>query len=624
MKNHPLRLWLVALCLSILTMGAIAQNVTRGEREFKKDRLFSDTLIGGKNYKRNFKKSERLYDTLHRSRSGFTRFIAGLLITSPRNTSDAAEAMPWLDVGRHYYSRFEGKKILNVSILQANIFTRDSAEKSTGFGRVIDGIHLMTNERQIRQNLLFKIGDTINPYTMSINEELLRSLPFLATAYIVVFDSPTDPNGVNISIFARDNWSISGDFRWGSDYYISLLDRNFLGSGSELLLRYYFERGDQRPGFEAQYNINNFFGTFADVQLRAGVGATNNVLKVTANRRFILPSDHIWGFTAGHEQRNEGYTVFDSTLAVSRADFGAWYGYSWNLDPKQGTTLYFMLHGAHTQFFKRPQVYADINPFYHNRSTALASIGVSRQNFFQGNMIYGYGRTEDISFGYKAEIVGGIEWGERSGRRFYVGGSASWGDLLGSSYLNASITAGTFFNQASGLPEQGAINMRLNFFSPLFNIGSWHVRQFLYSSGTWGLNRLWGEREQIAYNSYARVRGMGASMANFGSNRLTLGGETVLFTPIFLYHFRFAFYVWGDIGILSFDPNVFKGEIASAVGIGVRIKNERLIFNNIQLRLGFSLRRPEHMGYEMFSVSDEEVWRLNPYRPEVPQIVPYD
>lgn len=600
----------------------MAQNVTMGERQFEKDRLFSDTLVGGKQYQKNYTKSEKLYDTLYRSRSGFTRFIASLLITSPRNASDAGEAIPILDVGRHYYARFEGKKIASINILQANIFSKDPGEKLDGFARFVDAVHVRTGEKQIRQNLLFKTGDTINPYTMSMNEELLRSLPFLSTAYIVLLDSPDDPNGVTVNIFARDNWTISGDFRWGGDHYISAFDRNFLGSGSELLFRYYFGIGDQRPGFEAMYNINNLWGTFADVELRAGVGATNNVLKITANRRFILPSDHIWGFTAGHEQRNEGITTFDSTMAVSRLDFGAWYGYSLNLDPKQGTTLYFMMTGNHVEFLKRPAVRYNVNPFYYNRTTALASIGVSRQNFFQGNMIYGYGRTEDISFGYKFEVVGGAEWSEYFGRRYYVGGIASWGDLLGSNYLNINLTGGTFFNQ-SGLPEQGAINAQINYFSPLITAGSWYVRQFLYSSATWGLNRLWGEREQISYNHYARVRGMGAAMQNQGGNRFTFGGETVLFTPIFLYHFRFAFFIWGDVGLLGFDPNILKGDIASSVGIGVRIKNERLIFNNIQLRLGFSIRRPEHMGFEMFSANNEEEWRLNPYRPEVPQIVPY-
>lgn len=623
MRGSVIRLWLAALCLSVLTASALAQNVAKGERQYEKDRLFSDTLIGGKYYKKNFQKSERLYDTLYRSKSGFTRFLASLLITSPRNASDAAEAMPMLDVGRHYYARFEGKKILSINILQANIFTRDSNEKLDGFARFVDGLHVMTKEREIRQNLLFKTGDTINPYTMSINEELLRSLPFLATAYIVVLDSPIDPNGVIVNIFARDSWTISADGRWGGDHYVSLFDRNFLGWGSELLFRYFFGIGDQRPGFEARYSINNFLGTFADVEFRAGVGSTNNVLKMTANRRFILPSDHIWGFTVGQEQRNEGIVTFDSTMAVSRFDAGAWYGYSWNLDPKQGTTIYFMLDGEYTKFFKRPPVLYNVNPFYYNRTRALMSVGVSRQNFFQGNMIYGYGRTEDISFGYKFEAVGGIEWSEVLGRRYYVGGIAAWGDLLGSSYLNVGVTAGTFFSQ-QGLPEQGAINANVNFFSPLIKIGSWQVRQFLYSSATWGLNRMWGEREQIAYNTYARVRGMGAAMQNFGSNRFTFGGETVLFTPLFLYHFRFAFFLWGDIGFLGLDPDIFKGDIASSIGIGVRIKNERLIFNNIQLRLGFSIRRPPHMGFEMFSITNEEEWRLNTFRPEVPQIVSYD
>ncbi len=619
------RKWLTFIVLIIIAMNtvAVSQNVNKGQRQFEKDRLFSDTLTGGRDYQTKLDKSNQAYDSIYRSKSWFVRTLASLLVTSPVNANDASEVIPELGVGRHYYARFAGKRIASINLLQANVFERDSSEQTDGFAKFIDKLHVRTNERQIRQNILFKVGQKVDPYTMSINEELLRSLPFVATAYMVLLDSPDNPDAVSVNIFVRDNWTISGDFAWFWAHYISAFDRNFLGTGNELLLRYYFPVGSQANGAEIQYNINNLWGTFADVSLQAGVGYTNNKLKIQASRRFILPSDHIWGFVAGYEQENVGITSFDTTMLVNRLDLAAWYGYSWCLDRDQGTTLYLTAGVDNAKFNKRPHVWNNINPFYYNRLRTLAAFGVSRQNFFQGNMIYGYGRTEDVPFGYKFEAVGGLEWSEFFGRRYYLGGTFAWGDLIGSSYLNTRVSIGSFINQ-QGYFEQGVINASINYFTPLFKMGKSYVRQFFYSTATWGLNRFWGEREQITYNSIARVRGMGSAMQNFGSNRFTFGGETVFFSPIFLYHFRFAFYLWGDIGFLGYNTNVFKGDIASAVGIGVRIKNERLIFNNVQLRLGFSLRRPDHMNFEMFSISNEYELRLDTFRPEVPRIVNYE
>ncbi|MEG0163317.1 MAG: hypothetical protein RR652_05215, partial [Mucinivorans sp.] len=76
-----------------------------------------------------------------------------------------------------------------------------------------------------------------------------------------------------------------------------------------------------------------------------------------------------------------------------------------------------------------------------------ASIGFSRQNYYQGNMIYGYGRTEDIPFGYKFEAVGGYQWSESLGRRYYAGLNLLWGNALGNSYLNLAGRVGGYWNK---------------------------------------------------------------------------------------------------------------------------------------------------------------------------------
>lgn len=593
-----------------------------GERKAVKDKLFSDTLITSKGYKKQLEKSTKLYDSMYRSKSWFGRTLSSLLITSPQNSSDNTEPTPVLEVGRHYFQKYAGKKIVAINIVQANVFSRDTAAKLSWVEKTLDKLHVLTHKKEIEQNLLFKVGDSIVPYTMAINEELLRSLPYIATSYIVVSPVASNADEVVVNIFARDNWTISGDLAWGSNSWVSAFDRNFLGSGNQLLLRYYFKRGNQNHGFEAQYNINNIWGTFANVNLKAGVGYTNNGLSIVASRPFLLPSDHIWGFKAGYEQSNQGIRTMDTTMLINNMDFGAWYGYSLNIDKRLGTSFYAVLSGEYTEFIKRPFVLPNINPFYYNRTTALMSVGFSRQNYFQGNMIYGYGRTEDIPFGYKFELIGGIQWSEVLGRRYYAGASAVWGDLLGSSFLNLKAQAGSFFNE-NGTPQQSVINLELNYFTPLFRLGSIYLRQFFFSSATWGLHRMWGEREQIGYNSIAKVRGMGNTREQLGYNRFTAGFETVFFTPIFLYHFRFAFFAWGDVGILGYDPNIFQGSISSAVGIGVRIKNERLIFNNIQLRLGFSIIHPDGVTFSPFSISNEQELRLDSYRPAVPQIIPY-
>lgn len=621
-----LSVWITAVVFITTALIGTAQSqnvVKKGERSFERDRLFSDTIFGGEQYTERLHNSERIYDSIYNSKSKFLRFLAPLLITSPSNSEDANLALPTLEVGRHYYARYNNLTITEISIIQANIFERIGQDEITGIGHFMDEVHTLTRERQIKQNLLFKVGDKISPYKMSINEELLRSLPFVAVAYIVVEPNRMKPDEAVVKVFVRDSWTISADAAWFGNYYVSVFDKNFLGTGNELKLQYNFPMEGHTDGVAIEYNINNAFGTFTDLTLEAGMGYTDNKLKARASRKFILPSDHIWGFTAGYEQYLDGLnSIQDTTLIIKRSEYGAWYGYSLSIDPNQGTTLYATTGVDKIDYDLRPEVEADLNPYYHNRTTALVNLGVSRQNFFQGNMIYGYGKTEDIPFGYKFEVTGGYEWGEFSGKRSYFGALAAWGDLIGSSYLNARVAYGSYYNE-DGVMEQGALNSYLNFFSPLFRMGSFYIRQFFYGTATWGFNRKFGEKEQLSFNDLAKVRGMWASRQNSGTNRLTLGTESVIFTPLILYNFRFAFYLWGDVGFMGYNPAIFNNPLSSAAGIGVRIKNERLIFNNIQLRLGFCINRPAGMGFESFSISNEKELLIENYRPETPTVVDY-
>lgn len=609
----------IILVLSLITCDLLGQEHRRSIR----DRMFSDTMVVSKNYNKAVAKSTKFYDTLYRHKSWFTRLVAPLIITSPSNTIESGEPTPVLEVGRHYFRNYQGRTITQINILQANVFTRDSSKKISRAERLIDGLHALTSEKVIRKNLLFEVGETVDPYSMAINEEMLRSLPYISTAYIMVVPDPKNPSEVVVNVFARDNWTISGTVAWGgANHYGELFDRNFLGTGNALHMRYYFPFGEQKNGAEVQYRINNLWGTFTNVNLVGGIGATNNTARIEASRPFILPSDHIWGLNAGYTHNRVGIGTIDTSMIIKRADYGLWYGYSWNLDPRQGTALYAMASTAYTQFYQRPEICKGVNPYFYNRFTTLASVGVSRQNYFQGNMIYGYGRTEDISYGYKFDFTGGYEWNEVLGRRVYLGLTALWGDMIGSSYFGVSTRVGGFRNLNKEW-EQCAIDLSANFFSPLFKLGNIYVRQFLSTSATWGLNRLMGEREQIGYNSVARMQGMGPRHNSMGHNRATFGGETVFFTPIFFYHFRFAFFVWGDVGVLGYNKAIFSNPLSSVLGLGVRIKNERLIFNNIQLRLGFAVRRPPDYGFNPFSVSNEEILRQHVFRPSLPEVLPY-
>lgn len=591
------------------------------------DQIHSDTLVQPINYREQSEKSDAFYDTiLHREyKNPVTRFLVRSMVRS-RNTSD--EGTPTVDFkhNREYFERYSGRRIQAIRITRANVFApRDSSEKIGWLQRFIDKLHIPTQERQLAQNLLFRTGDTINPYVMGINEELLRSLPYLSTAYFVVLPVPGDSTGVIVSLFARDNWSISGDIRLGGDgNEVSVFDRNFLGTGDELRFIFTGEHTFRHIATEVNYTAQNLLGSFTDLTVRLGVGAHRNIGQFTVDHPFILPSDWAYGANVERLYQSEGMTLIDTSYYVNRFRLDGWFGKSWCLNWHNGTSIYVAASASKEQYNSRPPVGETLNPYYHNSTQVLFSVGLVRRNYFQGNMIYGYGRTEDIPYGFRFELVGGRQWAEKLGNRDYWGVRAYWGNLLGDHYLESGAAAGSYFT-ANYQPQQSTIIGHIKYFTPLMRVRTSYIRQFAEISATMGFNRLEGEREALRYEQQygTGIRGLDVNSWLSGYNRLTMSSETVFFTPLFLYHFRFAFFVFGDVGWLGYNNNLFRNRFTGAVGAGIRIKNERLIFSNIQIRLGYAFNRPPEVGYSYFSVSNEQNFQEFNFAPGQPQVIPY-
>lgn len=587
--------------------------------------IYGDTIVNAPKIAAKREKADALYDTITNHK--FKKFplmqnVTRLLI---RGRQGPIETQPQaqLNVSRAYFEQFAGRTITSISVVRNNVFEGDRRDVSK-LEKFIDNLHSLVNEKEIERNLMFKPGQKVQPYTMAVNEEWLRRMPYLSGAYIILTADPSDPQQVSATIVTRDVWAIGAELNIGNRSYVTAYDENFFGSGNKFFMKYYAHQDGQRTGFEAAYTVRNLLGTFAQVTIELGAGATNNVARVSVDKPLIMPTDFIWGGTAGHIQKFEGVAVMNQMMQIKKAEYALWGGRAWNLEPRKGTNFYAILGANHLEFPIRPDLDGTRNPFYYRRTTALMNVGISRRNFFQGNMIYGYGRTEDIPYGHKFELVGGLEWNEFLGRRPYIGASVAWGDWTPIGYVDTELSAGTFITPKKKF-QQAMLRFNLRQFSPLFDLGRHnYMRQFLKISGTWGFNRLEGEKELLPFTTTSEIHGLRLPYEALGYNRLVAGGEVVWFTPIFLWHFRFAFFAWADAGWLGVNKSIFCNPFSAAVGIGVRIKNERLIFNNVQIRLGAILSRNPAADYSFYQFTWEQHLQKADFTPRPPMVIPYE
>jgi hypothetical protein len=269
--------------------------------------------------------------------------------------------------------------------------------------------------------------------------------------------------------------------------------------------------------------------------------------------------------------------------------------------------------------FAKPLITSDTYYPLQKYRILLGSAAFSIQKYYKTNLIYSYGRTEDIPYGGLVKVTVGKEINEFK-KRTYMGGEISYGksgNRLGYFYSSAGIA--TYLNTHH--TEQGILSFQMQYFSNLIMMGSNWIRNFVSIDYTRGFDR--NRDEHLIYysdNGFSGFRNDSVS----GTRRLTLSLETVLFSPVNLYGFKFAFFGFADFSSLSgASQNYRSGTSLSGIGLGFRVRNDNLVFNTFQLRLGFFPNPPEYSRINFLTVSGEQLLRPHNFDSGPPSIIPY-
>ncbi len=455
---------------------------------------------------------------------------------------------------------YAGKTIGDIHVERQQVFRSDG----NWLRRTGNKLHALTEERVVRRDLLFKSGDTFDPQLIVRTKQLLRSRRYISGVEIAVRPDTLDTTRVDLLIRTRDSWTITVD---GGAYsegrtMVALEDANILGTGNMLKVKTNFSRRDfSYGGNEVEYEIPNVLGTFFTAEFAAGRAFYNSSVYLTGRYN-------------------------------------------------------------HRRFLLRPNdVTANHHPSLHGHDAALFGAGIYREKFLTANMIYGFGSDEYLATGYKAEIVSGYSWGEFNDE-VYLGLSYRTGGFRRAGYIMGGLTLGSYIEPLTGKWNHSAVDIDLRWFSHLFIAGRSRLRQFLMLNYTHGWNRGTGNNESIRFT---RRNGLQALKERIlGTNRAVLNTETVLFTPWQPLGFRIAFFGFADLGLIGYSPNAFKNDFFASLGGGIRIKNERLIFSTVQIRLGVAFNKNGLADSEYFRLSNSTRLEQYRYRPTRPEIVGFE
>ncbi|MEG1649222.1 MAG: hypothetical protein RR277_04960 [Rikenellaceae bacterium] len=502
--------------------------------------------------------------------------------------------------------------------------TSDAANNFNKFATNIGrALHITTKEKIIARNLLFKQGDIFNDEKMELSEYMLRETGYLTDAKIMPV--ALSDSTVAIIIITHDKLSVGAslDYRSRLDSRVSLYDRNFTGRGNKLEISEYFnvKKKDPFTALGINHVFTNLFGTFTSLKTEAAYGEDRYMINVALNRDFVETGDFAGGIGYTRKKWMENYAIIDTLYHTDREYEFAWFGKSFQTGAMHNH-LYITAGYERTKFFDRPFTTKYFNPYFHDRQNMLAAIGVYKERFYKTNMINGFGYTEDVPYGYKIETIGGYFWGSYKNTS-YIGSKLSIGHKLRLGYFNASAEVSGFLGDAYNYHRTIA-KFDLFYFTNLISMRrNYYLRMFLRLGYTGGFKMLYGEREQIGLNGVYSIRGIGMR-DNYGVTRSYLSQENVYFAPWKVLGFKFALFSYLDMGTLGYETNPFKNKYYGTIGMGVRLRNDNLIFNTIEIRLSAMLNRNPNVTNNWQNIDTPSKLRAGRFIPTSPKISVYE
>ena len=519
--------------------------------------------------------------------------------------------------------RFDGKQINSINYDRHDVFE----DKRTWFRSLANGMHMRTVESALERDLLFCVGDMFDSETAVASNQIIVGRPYISDSWFDVKINPDDTTKVDITLVTYDNWTIglSADGRRGHRAYLYLYDYNFLGMGNRVGTQTHFRYINPKYlGNVFDYGNLNFLGTFYTASIKVGHDFENTYTDFAVGKNFIRPSDYEVGASYFDDKLSRFEVNAPDTLVympIHTRAFDIWGGWS-HLIPSRNVSFYTTAHALRKQFAHRPaETSATMHPMFHNRTEVLLATGLYRERFYSAAMIYGYGFQEYIASGEKFQLVGGYSWQE-FGDYWYAGISTAKGGFTPYGYMRGEASIGSYINAGSGKLWQSALNIRGGWFSNLLDTGRSKMRLFLNLSYTRGWDRGEGAGSLVRFSRDVNPTSFDTYAA--GRNRTLLSAQGVVFTPLKPLGFQVALFGFADAGWIGNSNNMFRNDFYSTFGIGVRFKNERLVFSALQFRLGFAVGRSGFMHNKMVSFSAEQ--RMNSYRfiPTRPEAVAFE
>lgn len=533
------------------------------------------------------------------------------------------------------FQEFAGKTIKNIAIVVlppygASVYDTTYNAEDLGNLRVMaNKVHLKTTERTLRKQITLKPGMRLRPFELVQNEILLRDLSYIDDATFQVQEVEGDSSEVNLTIICKDefSWAAEVNSNFLNSVQVQVENKNFWRLGHVVSYEFSY-RGtkDKKWGNMVDYRINSLFGTHVDFRGYYKNDYRSKIIRAELERQF-LTSNIKW---AGGVAFNRTYYSDDlQDLNITHLDIpfnyyspDVWLGKSFLLKSKYSYNRNLYLTGRFfkTIFVDRPEVSADTNHFYYNRNNYFTSFIYTKIKYYKANLIYDFGRTEDVPTGFFSAFTAGYEKNEfqHSG---YIGYECYYSHFNKQTerFYAFNAALGSYVNE-SGF-ERGLFKLGLHHISNLCSMGSFKYRFYNDINYITGIRRYPSDYLYFRENN---IRGFDSDTLR-GNQKLSISLATTVFLPFIKKGFRMSVTGFVDGGAIA--PNnesILHSKTYWGVGLKLNIRNDNVVIKNISLRLAFFPRVPGDVRHIEASMSGNQKTGFYDYRVYKPQVILYE
>ena len=503
------------------------------------------------------------------------------------------------------FRKYSGRIIRSVEIfpLGFNQSIEDTTVIKQNFAiNLANRFHKNTRTSIIKNYLFFRQGDKLIPFLMSDNETFLRNQSFLNDALIIAVEDEHVNDSVDIVVLTRDVFSIGGNANIGSkNIRAELREENLGGSGSQVTVSGIYDM-ERRPrmGVGAEAIIRNIRGSFLNFStgfntFRSAFNSGRYEENSTYARLEKPLVNRYTQWTAALELAyNKTFNAYVSD-SLYKSDYqymynnvDVWAGYNIGYKARKGLESdnrlrhFVAARVFYHKFDRLPAKYDSVyNYSYADINGVLFSYNLYKQNYYRTNYLYAFGRNEDVPTGLSASLIAG--WTNKEDKRRPYYGIEFEANRFARKGIYSSYKLRIGANYRKGKFEDINFLASVDHFTKLVKISSrWRNRNFISFSFTKQLNFYLNGPLFLKSDFGFPYYGTGVVQ---GDQRTTIKLETDFYNLNKILGFRFAPFLFSDLCLVKpTGQPANKTDGFTALGGGLRARNENLVFGTIELK----------------------------------------